>query len=185
MCAAVLDVSHVSTIDAMKPSYSTSLIVGAVGGVVVAIAILLLVGSLGAVSSLNPSIDTGSVDPVFSISASALWSMTLISGLAGGAIIAGIAYGVGQVIDPDAAAAPAAVVIMVGAVVGAILAIVVVLLGSAVLGTIAEGSVTVTVVEMVLFAVIAGLAGGSTVAWLAYILTRPPVFETDPELLAT
>jgi hypothetical protein len=168
----------------MKPSYSVSLVVGGVTGLVMAIGILLFVGSLGAVSALNPSIDTGSVDPVFSVPASALWSMTLICGLAGGAILSAATYGVARVIDPDASSVPPAIVVTVGAIVGAVVAIVVMLLGAAVVGTIADGTATVTVVQMVLLAAIAGQTGGATVAWLAYLLARPPVLATDPELLA-
>ncbi|MEN8238691.1 MAG: hypothetical protein ABFR53_05765 [Actinomycetota bacterium] len=168
----------------MKPSYSTSFVVGAVVGLVVAIAILLFVGSLGGVSYLNPSIETGSVDPVFSIPASALWMMTLIAGFGGGAVLSAITFGIARVIDPDATPVPSVIVILVGAVVGATVAISVMLLGAGVLGTVADGIATVTVVEMVVFTAVIGLAGGATVTWLSYLLARPVAHETDPELLA-
>jgi hypothetical protein len=168
----------------MKPSYSTSVLVGAVAGLVVAIATLLFVGSLGGVSYLNPSIETGSVDPVFSIPASALWMMTLIAGFGGGAILSAITFGIARVIDPEATPVSSAIVVLVGATVGATVAISVMLLGAGILGTVAEGIATVTVVQMVIFTAVIGLTGGATVTWLSYILARPPVHETDPDLLA-
>jgi hypothetical protein len=168
----------------MKPSYSTSFLVGAVAGLVVAISILLFVGSLGGVSFLNPSIETGSVDPVFSIPASALWMMTLIAGFAGGAVVSGVTFGIARVIDPDATPVSSVIVILTGATVGATVAIVVMLLGAGILGTVADGVATVTVVQMVTFTAVIGLSGGGTVAWLSYVLARPPVYEADPDLLA-
>lgn len=168
----------------MKPSYSTSFLVGAVTGLVVAIAILLFVASLGGVSYLNPSIETGSVDPVFSIPASALWIMTLVAGFAGGAVLSAITFGIARVIDPDSTPVSSVVVVLTGATVGATVAIVVMLLGAGILGTVADGIATVTVVQMVAFTAVIGLAGGATVTWLSYILARPPVYEPDPDLLA-
>ena len=185
MSATEIERQVVSTIVAMKPSYSTSFLVGAVGGLVVAVATLLFVASLGGISYLNPSIETGSVDPVFSVPASALWMMTLVAGFAGGAVISAITFGVARVIDPDAEALASPIVILVGATVGATIAIAVMLLGAGILGTVAEGIATVTVVEMVILAAVIGLSGGSFVAWLSYILARPPAYETDPDLLAT
>jgi hypothetical protein len=173
----------VSTIVAMKPSYSTSFLVGAVGGLVVAVATLLFVASLGGISYLNPSIETGSVDPVFSVPASSLWMMTLVAGFGGGAVISAITFGVARVIDPAAKPLASPIVILVGATVGATIAIAVMLLGAGILGTVADGMATVTVVEMVVLAAIIGLSGGAFVAWFSYVLARPPVYEADPDLL--
>ena len=172
------------TIVAMKPSYSTSIVIGAVTGLVIATAILLFVASLGGVSHLNPSIETGSVDPVFSIPASALWMMTLVAGFCGGAVLSAITFGIARVLDPDATPVSSVIVVLVGATVGATVAITVMLLGAGIFGTVADGIATVTVVQMVVFAAIIGIAGGATVTWLSYILARPPVYETDPDLLA-
>ena len=168
----------------MKPSYSTSFLVGAVAGLVVALAILLFVASLGGVSYLNPSIETGSVDPVFSIPASALWMMTLVAGFGGGAVLSASTFGVARVLDPDATPISYVIVVLVGATVGAIVAFAVMLLGAGILGTVADGIATVTVVQMVVFTAVIGLTGGATVTWLSYLLARPPVYETDPDLLA-
>jgi hypothetical protein len=168
----------------MKPSYSASFLIGAVAGLVISMAILLFIAAVGGISHLNPSFDTGSVDPVFSIPASALWMMTLVAGFAGGAILAAITFGVARVIDPDASAQSSVIVILVGATVGATAAIAVMLLGAGILGTVADGIATVTVVQMVIITAIIGLSGGSIVAWVSYVLTRPPVYQTDPDLLA-
>jgi hypothetical protein len=184
MCATETEQRVVGTIVAMKPSYSTSFLVGAVAGLVVAIAILLFVASLGGVSYLNPSFDTGSADPVFSIPASTLWMMTLIAGFGGGAVLSAVTFGVARVIDPDATPISSVIVVLVGATVGATVAFAVMLLGAGILGTVADGVATVTVVQMVVFTAVIGLAGGATVTWLAYLLARPPAYDTDPDLLA-
>lgn len=179
-----VDPRVVGTIVAMKPSYNTSILIGAFTGLVVAIAILLFVASLGGVSYLNPSIETGSVDPVFSIPASALWSMTMLAGFAGGALLSGITFGVARVIDPEASPVSSVIVVLVGATVGSVVAISVMLLGAGILGTVVDGIATITVVQMVVFTAVIGIAGGATITWLSYILARPPVHETDPDLLA-
>ena len=184
MCAAEVESRVVGTIVAMKPSYSTSVLVGAVTGLVLATSILLFVASLGGISYLDPSIETGSVDPVFSIPASALWTMTLVAGFCGGAILSAATFGIARVLDPEAIPVSSVIVVLVGGLVGATVAISVMLLGAGILGTVADGIATVTVVQMVVFAAIIGIAGGATVTWLSYILARPPVYETDPDLLA-
>lgn len=167
----------------MKPSYGTSLIIGAVTGLIVAIALFLFIASLGAVSALRPAIETDSATPVFSISASALWSMTLISGLVGGALLATITKGIARVIDPASSSVSLLVIAPLGAVVGAVIGMVVFPLGVTVLGTIAEGTATISVVGMTILTCISGLVGGATIVWLSYLLARPPVYEDDPALL--
>ncbi len=167
----------------MKPSYSTSVIIGAITGLVVALALFLFVASLGAVSALNPAVATGSVEPVFSISASALWWMAIIIGLAGGAILASATRGVAVVIDPDSSPAQMFVIAPLGALIGAVIAMVVFPLGVTMLGMIAEGTATVTVTQMMILVVIAGVVGGGSIVWISYVLARPPVHTDDPDLL--
>ncbi|MCL1595406.1 MAG: hypothetical protein M3132_13735 [Actinomycetia bacterium] len=169
----------------MKANYGASMVIGAIAGLVGALAIFLFVAGMGGVSSLDPAFDTGSVEPVFSISASALWSMTLLAGIAVGTILAIATKAVARVIDPDAAANSLWIIAPVGATVGAVIGIVVFPLGVTVVGTIAEGTATVTVTDMVGMVALAGLLGGASVVWLSYVLSRPPVLEPDPELLAT
>jgi hypothetical protein len=160
-----------------------SFLIGAVTGLVVSIAILLFVGSLGGISYLNPSIDTGSVDPVFSVPASALWMMTTLAGFAGGAVLSAITFGVARVLDPDSTPVSSVVVVLTGATVGATVAIAVMLLGAGILGTVADGFATVTVAQMIIFTATIGLSAGATVVWISYVLARPPRYEKDPDLL--
>ncbi len=168
----------------MKPSYGASMVIGAVTGLVGAIAIFLFIAGMGGVSSLDPAIDTGSVEPVFSISASALWSMTMLAGIAVGTVLSIATKAIARVIDPEANANSLWIIAPVGATVGAVIGMVVFPLGVAVIGTIAEGTATVTVTEMVAMVAISGILGGASVVWLSYVLSRPPILEPDPDLLA-
>jgi len=169
----------------MTPNYRTSFLVGAVTGLVVAMATLLFVASLGGISDLNPSIETQAVDPVFSIPASALWMMTAISGFAGGAILSAVTFGIARVIAPATRPLHPSLVILTGATIGATVAIATMLLGAGILGTIADGIATIPVAQMVILTAVIGTVGGAVVVWLSYVLARPPVYKTDPELLAT
>lgn len=169
----------------MKPSYGTSLIIGAVAGLFLAVAMFLFIASLGAVSSLQPAIETDSVEPVFSMPASTLWWMTVIVGAISGALLGGITKAVSAVIDPDAIPAPLWLIAPLGAMVGSVIGVVVFPLGVTVVGTLTEGIATVTVTQMVALLSAAGFLGGAIVVWQSYLLARPPVHEGDPELLAT
>jgi hypothetical protein len=168
----------------MKPSYAMSMVVGAVVGLVGAIVAFLLIGAMGGVPSLDPAIDTGSVEPVFSIAASTLWSLTIIAGAGTGIVLAVVTKAVARVIDPEAAANSLLIIAPLGAVVGAVVGIVVFPLGSGIVGTIAQGTVTVTVTDMIVMVAIAGTLGGAAVVWQSYILSRPPEHKLDPDLLA-
>ncbi len=161
-----------------------SVIIGAVVGLVGAIVAFLLIAALGGVPSLNPAIDTGSVEPVFSIAASTLWSLTIIAGAGTGIVLAVVTKAVARVIDPEAAANSLLIIAPLGAVVGAVVGIVVFPLGSGIVGTIAEGTVTITVTDMIVMVAIAGTLGGAAVVWQSYILSRPPEHKLDPDLLA-
>ncbi len=169
----------------MKPSYATSLIVGAVAGLFLAVAMFLFLASLGAVSSLQPAIETNSVEPVFSMPASTLWWMTILVGGFSGALLGVITKAVSSIIDPDASPAPVWFIAPLGAMVGAVIGVVVFPLGVTVIGTLTEGVATVTVTQMVVLLATAGFLGGAIVVWQSYLLARPPVHEGDPELLAT
>jgi hypothetical protein len=168
----------------MKPSYGTSLIVGAVVGLFISLAMFLFIASLGAISSLQPAIETDSVEPVFSIPASTLWWMTIIVGVVAGALLGGVTKAVAAVLDPEASSAPSWLIAPLGATVGAVIGVVVFPLGVTILGTISEGIATVTVTQMVVLLSIAGLLGGAIVVWQSYLLARPPAHAEDTELLA-
>ncbi len=169
----------------MKPSYGTSLVVGALAGLFIALAMFLFLASLGAVSSLQPAIETNSVEPVFSIPASSLWWFTIITGIVGGTLLSAITAAVAGVIDPDASPAPLWLNLPLGAIVGAVIGVVVFPLGVTVIGTTAEGIATVTVTGMIVLLATAGVLGGAIVAWQSYLLARPPVHGEDPELATT
>jgi hypothetical protein len=168
----------------MKPSYGTSLIIGAVAGLFIALAMFLFVASLGAVSSLQPAIETDSVEPVFSMPASTLWWMTIIVGGVSGALLGGVTRAIAAVLDPDASAAPMWLIASLGATVGAVIGVVVFPLGVTILGTISEGIATVTVTQMIVLLTVAGALGGAIVVWQSYLLSRPPIHVEDTELLA-
>jgi hypothetical protein len=55
-------------------------------------------------------------------------------------------------------------------------------LGAVVLGTIEEGIVTLSVVQMVSLALTTGFVAGGFVVWLSYILARPPIATEDPSI---
>ena len=153
-------------------------------GLIAAVATFLFIAALGGVSALDPAIDTGSLEPVFSIPASTLWSMTALAGAAVGTVLAIVTKAIARVIDPDAGSNSLWIIAPLGAVVGAVAGLVVLALGAGVVGTIAEGTVTVTVTDLVTLVSVAGFVGGAAIVWQSYILSRPPEQKLDPELLA-
>jgi len=161
-----------------------STIVGAVTGLIAATAAFLFIAAMGGVPSLDPAIDTGSVEPVFSVAASTLWSMTILAGAAVGIVLAIATKAVARVIDPASATNSLVIIAPLGAVVGAVVGIVVFATGSGVVGTIAEGTITIAVTDMIAMVAISGIVGGAAVVWQSYILSRPPQHQPDPDILA-
>jgi len=166
----------------MKPSYITALIVGALTGLVLALSLLLYVGATGGVPSINAVVEGTRVVPVFAAPASALWITVVVASAFGGLIAATTTRAVTRAIAPAAASASLAVMAPLGVVVAVVIGMAVFPLGSVVLGTIEEGTVTVSVVEMVSLAGIAGLVAGGLVVWLSYILARPPAVAEDTSI---
>jgi hypothetical protein len=169
----------------MKPSYSTALAVGALTGVVIALSLFVFFAAAGAVPSLTAVQDGTDVVPTLSASASATWIVIILAGLIGGLLIAVVTWTVGRVIDPDAAAAPLVIVAPLGAVVGAIIGMVVYPLGITVVGSIADGNANIGVADLAVLTAVSGLVGGGSIAWLSYVLVRPTAPAEDTELLAT
>ena len=159
--------------------------IGAAAGLFLALAMFLFIASLGAVPSLNPIIETNSVEPTFSMPASTLWWMTIIAGVVAGALLGSATRAVSAVIDPDAISAPLWLIAPLGSIVGAVIGVVVLPLGVTLAGTISEGFATVTVTQMVALLATAGIIGGAIVVWQSYLLARPPMHGEDTELLAT
>lgn len=168
----------------MKPNYSTAIVIGAVSGLVISLALFTFVAASGGISSLEIELDGADVIPTFAASASATWTMVVLASLGGGAIIATATYATARVIEPEAAAAPLIVVASLGAVIAAVVGMVVFPLGVTVMGSISEGNAVVGVGDMVVLTAMVGLVSGGSIAWLSYILTRPPTPAVDTELLA-
>ena len=163
----------------MKPSYMTAVVVGALTGLVLALSLMLYVGATGGVPSLNAVNDGTRVVPVFAAPASSLWIVVILASAFGG-FVAGVATrAVSRAIDPDAASASLAVIAPLSMVIAPVIGMAVFPLGAVVLGSIDEGTVTVSVVEMVALAGVTGLVGGGFIVWLSYILARPPIAEED------
>jgi len=167
----------------MKPSYGTALGIGAALGLVVSMAALLFVGATGAVSTMDVVGEGSGIEPAFAVPASALWIVVLITGAVGGLVLALATRAVARVIDPEANSASSILVGPIGIVVGGVVAMAVFPLGVTILGSLADGVATITVLQMILLAAIVGVAAGGAIVWLSYVMSRPPQSSEDPELL--
>ena len=169
----------------MKPSYSSAFGIGALVGVVLAVAAFLFAAATGGVSKMTVVGEVPSIEPAFAVPASAFWIVAIIVGTVLGLLLAIATRAIAQVIDPEAKGAPWWAIAGLGAVVGAAVAFAVYPLGITLLGSVADGLATVTVMQLLGLTILAGVAGGAAITWQSYILARPPVPEEDPELLAT
>ncbi len=170
------------TLGAMKPSYITALVVGALTGIVLALSLMLFVGGTGGVPSVDAIIEGTRVVPVFATPASALWIIVILTCALGGLVVSTATKAVSRALDPDAASASLAVIAPLGMVVAPVIGMAVFPLGAVILGSIEEGTVTVGVVEMVALAGVTGLVAGAFIVWLSYILARPPLSEVDTSI---
>lgn len=168
----------------MKPSYLTATVVGAVSGLVIALSIFTFAAAAGAIPSLTAEIQGSQVVPTFEPAASATWQIVVLSGLIGGMLIAIITRAVGRVLDPDSQSS-LAVVVPLGAFLGAVGAMAIIPLGISVLGSVDGGLVIIGVADFVVLAALAGLVAGGIVAWITYVIVRPPAYKEDAELLST
>lgn len=166
----------------MKPSYVSALLIGAVVGLVLALALTLYVGATGATPSMDAMVEGGSVIPVFSPPASSLWVMVVLAAGFGGLVAAVATKAAARVIDPDARSASLWVIAPLGIVVAAVIGMAVFPLGAIVFGTIEEGAVTLGVMQFVALAVTTGLVAGALVVWQSYILARPPQTAQDTSI---
>lgn len=168
----------------MKPSYSTALLVGAITGIVLALSLTLYVGATGGVPSVDAVVEGSRVVPVFAPPASSLWIMVILTSAFGGFVAAASTKAITRVIDPDAKAASLAVIAALGVLIAPVVGMAVFPLGAVVLGSISEGVVTLSVIQLVTLAVIVGFTAGGFVVWLSYILARPPKVKEDPSIHA-
>lgn len=172
------------TLAAMKPSYATALLVGAITGIVLAISLTLYVGATGGIPSVDAVVDGSRVVPVFSPPASSLWIMVILTSAFGGFVAATATTGIARVIDPESSAASLAVIATLGIIIGPVVGMAVFPLGAIALGTISEGVVTLSVIQMISLALITGFVAGGFIVWLSYILARPPMVTQDPSIHA-
>jgi hypothetical protein len=170
------------TLGVMKPSYSTALLVGAVTGIVLAIALTLYVGATGGIPSVDAVVEGSRVVPVFAGPASSLWIMVILASALGGFVAATTTKAVTRVIAPDSNSASLAVIATLGVVIAPVVGMAVFPLGAMVLGSIAEGVVTLSVIQMISLSVVTGFVAGGFVVWLSYILARPPAVTEDPSI---
>lgn len=166
----------------MKPSYLTALLVGAVTGLVLALSLTLYVAATGAIPTVDAVVEGSNVVPVFAPPASALWIMVILTAGVGGVIAAVATKAVARAIDPDAPSASLAIIAPLGFVVGAVIGMAVFPLGALVLGSIEQGTVTLSVVQLISLASITGLVAGGLIVWFSYILARPPQIDEDEEI---
>ena len=168
----------------MKPSYTTSLLIGAVAGMIMGVALATYITATGGIPSLTAEIEGAEVVPMIAPAASAMWITVIIAGLIGGFILAAATKAIASVIDPDADTASFTLIAAIGAIVGATVAVVVIPLGITILGSITDGFAVIGVADLIVLAAIAGLVAGGTVVWVSYVLARQPHHAEDPELLA-
>jgi hypothetical protein len=168
----------------MKPSYTTSLLIGAVVGLVMGVAMATYVMATGGIPALTAELDGAYVVPTIAPAASAMWITVIIAGLIGGLILAVGTKSIASVIEPDADTASLTLIGTIGAVVGAVVAVVIVPLGITILGSVTDGLAIIGVADLFVLVAIAGLVAGGSVTWLSYVLARQPQHAEDPELLA-
>lgn len=168
----------------MKPSYTTSLIIGSVAGLVMAVALATYITATGAVPSLTAELDGADIVPTIAPAASAMWITVILAGLIGGFILAAATKAIASVIDPEATTTSVTVIGTIGAIVGATVAIVVIPLGVTVLGSITDGLAIIGVADLFMLVAVTGVVAGGSVAWLSYVLARQTQPAPDPDLLA-
>ena len=72
----------------MKPSYGSAFGIGAIVGLVLAVATMLFVGATGGVPKLGVIGEGADIEPVFAVPASALWIVTILAAGVAGMILA-------------------------------------------------------------------------------------------------
>lgn len=168
----------------MKPSYTQAAVLGAVVGLVLALGAMLFVGATGGVPKLAVTGQGAGIEPAFSVPSSAMWMVAIVSSAVIGLILAVGTRAIVRVIDPDSASTTLWVVAPAGAVVGAVLAMAVYPLGVSMLGSLADGNATISVIGMTILTAMLGIVGGAVIVWQSYVMSRPQQAQPDPELLA-
>jgi hypothetical protein len=149
-------------------------VLGAIGGLAVAIGLLAFFGSLTA-------IETVTMERVasFSASTSYIGILAFIVGAVGGLVVAGVAFVAGRARDPNAPRFAFGWLAIVGIVLGGSVAFSTVSLGVTVAGDRVSGMVTVPVTAMVVSVAVAGLLGGAITTPIVDALARPATFGAE------
>lgn len=149
---------------------------GAIAGVLIALGCVAWFGGylgIETVDAVTMVPNTPVAEPQFVATANSLWLLLLLLGAAGGLVIAGISYGVGRILDPEAGAYPAAWLLLLGAVLGAVVTFSTVRLGITIWGDLEAEIMSVPVATFVLVAASAGLLSGAIIAPIVDALARP------------
>lgn len=149
-------------------------VLGAIGGLAVAIGLLAFFGSLTA-------IETVTMEGVASFSASTSYMgiLVFILGAVGGLVVAGVAFVAGRARDPNAPRFAFGWLAIVGIVLGGSVAFSTVSLGVTVAGDRVSGMATVPVTAMVVSVAVAGLLGGAITTPIVDALARPATFGAE------
>lgn len=149
-------------------------VLGALGGFVIAIALLAFFGSYTA-------IETVTMDGVatFTASTSYLGLLVFVVGAIGGLAIAAVASVAGRARDPNAPRFGFGWLAIVGIVLGGSMAFATVSLGVTIAGDRVSGTVSMPVTAMVVSVAIAGLLGGAITTPVVDALARPATFGAE------
>lgn len=167
----------------MKRSNGKALVVGAASGLILALAGMLYIAATGGIPSVTAIADDSGILPVFAPAASALWIAVVLGSATAGFILAVGTRSVARVIQPDARPTPLAIVAAIGMIVAPVVGMAVFPLGVIVMGSIEEGTATISVAELVGLTAAVGIVAGSLVVWLSYVLSRPPAPKQDLGLM--
>lgn len=167
----------------MKPSYGSSLAIGAGVGLVLSLALMVFVAATGGVPKLTVVGEGSAIEPSLASPASALWIVSLVAGAVGGAVLAVLTRAIARIIDPEPASVTLWILAPLGMVIGGALTVAVLPLGSTLMGSIEDGIVTISIADLLVLVAVIGISVGASVTWLTYILSRPPQHVDDPELL--
>ena len=147
-------------------------VTGALGGLVIAMALLAFFGSFVALGTVD--FDEGVAS--FTAGAASLGLLVFFLGAIGGLVIAAFAYVAGRARDPNAPRYGFGWLAIVGAVLGGSMAFATVSLGVTVGGSNVTGTVTIPVTALVVAAAGAGLLAGGITAPIVDALARPAYF---------
>ncbi len=167
----------------MKPNYGSAFGIGALVGLVLGVAALLFVGATGGVPKLTVLGEGASIEPAFSVPASAMWIVTIITGAVGGLALAIGTKAIANIIDPETGGASMWIIAPLGAIVGGVVCFAIFPLGITVLGSVSDGMATASVADIAILTAVAGIAAGAVITWQSYIMARPPVPTEDTELM--